>query len=100
MENLEKQKKLEEAISSVMHPAINFSLTDLGIIREYYFDGNNVVVIFAFPFRNIPIADILVNSVEEQVTQLGYSMEYRIELMTDNERENFLNMESRGWKNG
>lgn len=98
---MEKQaitQELREAIGMVMHPAINFPLIKLGIIREYRIEEKNVFVTFALPFPNIPIKDMLVNSVEEPINSLGYSMEFTIDMMTDNERENFLTLENSGWK--
>jgi len=91
-------ENLKNAIESVRHPAIDFSLVKLGIIREYHFEGNNVSVTFAFPFPNIPIKDMLVGSVAGPVKSLGYSMDYKIDVMTDQERNDFMQLEQAGWK--
>lgn len=89
---------LKNAIGRVLHPAINFSLERLGIIREYHLEGNKVSVTFAFPFPNIPIKDMLIGSVKGPVEKLGYSMDYKIDLMTDQERSTFMQLEQEGWQ--
>ena len=44
------------AITKVGHPAINYTLTELGILSEIDLIENTVEVVFAFPFPDIPIA--------------------------------------------
>lgn len=91
-------ENLASAIAAVKHPAIKYSLNELGIIRQYYMKGKSLFVTFAFPFPNIPIKDKLISSVENPVKELGYSFEYEIVLMTEVEKNSFLKLEKLGWK--
>lgn len=93
------KEEVLKVISVVKHPAIDFSLVDLGIIRENFeVLESTVKLTFAFPFPNIPIADVLINSIAMPLKNIGYDLKYEIALMTDEEREKFMRMETEGWK--
>ncbi|MEN8122434.1 MAG: iron-sulfur cluster assembly protein [Bacteroidota bacterium] len=85
-------------VTKVMHPAINYSLTDLGIVTDIELEGNKITLVFAFPFPNIPIADQLINSIQRPIKELGLEMEYSIRGMNEEEKLRFLQLESAGWK--
>lgn len=91
-------QELIKEIYKVKHPAIDFSLVELGIVNEIEFENNVVKITFAFPFPNIPIADALINSITEPVQALGYKTEYSIVTMSEAEKAHFLSMEEQGWK--
>ncbi|HDM10363.1 MAG TPA: DUF59 domain-containing protein [Desulfobacteraceae bacterium] len=84
--------------SQVMHPAIDRSLLDLGIVKDIEIANNTATVYFAFPFPNIPIADHLINSVQAPLENLGLKVEVQIRTMNDQERATFLSMEQEAWK--
>ena len=86
------------AITKVMHPAINYSLTDLGIVTDVELEDNTVSLVFAFPFPNIPIADQLINSIIQPIKELGLEAEYTIRVMNEEEKTVFLQMEQAAWK--
>ncbi len=92
------KENLIDAISQVTHPSINFSLTELGILQNLNVSGKTVKATFVFPFPEIPIADALISSVRVPLNSMGYSFEYDTRIMTDEEREKFLTLESQGWK--
>lgn len=92
------QTEVENAISNVEHPAINHSLVKLGIISNILLLGKKVIVEFAFPFPNIPIADKLIGSIEKPIKNLGLSFEHNVRTMNDQERSKFLQMETDAWK--
>lgn len=91
-------QNLADALSQVNHPAIDFSLIDLGIVKEVSVDEKTVYVTFAFPFPNIPIEDTLVNSIASPIKGLGYNLDHTIVLMTEEEKQSFIDMENKGWK--
>lgn len=86
------------AITGVMHPAINYSLTDLGIVTDVELENNKVSLVFAFPFPNIPIADQLISSITNPIYDLGLEVEYSIRVMNEEEKAIFLQMEQEAWK--
>jgi metal-sulfur cluster biosynthetic enzyme len=92
------QIEVENAISNVEHPAINHSLIKLGIISNILLLGKKVIVEFAFPFPNIPIADKLIGSIEKPIKNLGLSFEHNVRTMNDQEKSKFLQMETEAWK--
>ncbi len=85
-------------LSKVEHPAIRYSLLELGIVTDVELTGNKVKVVFAFPFPNIPIADFLIQSVAKPIKHLGLEFEYTTRVMNDEERNLFLQLEAEAWK--
>lgn len=100
MENHENQsiEKIIESISMIKHPAIDLSLTELGIVQDIELVDDQVIATFAFPFSKIPIADKLISSVEQQVEKMGYKLEYIVRTMKADEKEKFLLLEKQAWK--
>jgi len=94
------KEDVQKAIAQVKHPAIDFSLVELGIVREVSVKDNKVKIIMAFPFPDIPIGDYLVNSVKDPIEKLGAKVEVEVTIMTQEEREKFLAMEQEKWKGG
>lgn len=91
-------KEVVDALQNVEHPAISLSLIDLGILTDIELINQDVVVVFAFPFPNIPIADQLIQSVKDAVESLGLTLKFDIRTMTIEERERFLTLEASAWK--
>ena len=87
-----------KVISEVQHPAIAYSLLELGIVKDLEVKGNVASVTFAFPFPNIPIADQLINSISEPIVSLGLDFRYSIVVMTEEEKKKFLSMEMKAWR--
>ncbi len=93
-----KEQEILKVISAVKHPAIDYSLLDLGIIKDIEIEGNTVALKFVFPFPNIPIADTLINSVKMPLNNIGCSLFSDVILMTDEEKAKFMQMEAEAWK--
>jgi metal-sulfur cluster biosynthetic enzyme len=92
------KEQIEDTIASVIHPAINLSLTTLGIVKDVKVTDEKAEVTFAFPFPNIPIGDQLINSIKLPVTNLGVAFDYQVVIMTEDERQKFLQLEESAWK--
>ncbi|WP_297090900.1 iron-sulfur cluster assembly protein [uncultured Draconibacterium sp.] len=93
--------EITKEIAKVMHPAINYSLVDLGMVQDIELYTEQLVILtFVFPFPNIPIADKLIASVEKVVQALGFEMQYIVRVMKTDEKQRFLQMEKAGWKGG
>ena len=93
------EKEIHQAINSVMHPMINCSLVELGIVRNIEIKDNTVKIIFAFPFPNIPIKDYLINAVSSPLIEMGIQVQVAQTVMTSDELERFLGLEKANWKN-
>ena len=87
-----------KTIENVKHPAIDLSLLELGVVQNVEVENNKVKVTFAFPFPNIPIADMLINSIKQPIIGLGAEVEDAIVLMTEEEKQRFLMLEQSAWK--
>ena len=81
----------------IIHPAIDRSLLDLGIVKDIEIENDTATVIFAFPFPNIPIAGQLISSVQIPLEKLGLKVETKITTMNEEERGAFLAMEQAAW---
>ena len=89
-------------IGPVMHPEINHTLVELGMVKDTALRNGEVALTLVLPFLGIPtsIKDYLVNSLRQGVMKLGANVEVRIAEMNEEERLAFLAMEQEGWKGG
>jgi len=94
------EEDVQSAIAQIMHPAIDSTLVDLGIVKEVSINENKITVTLAFPAPNIPIGDYLVNSVRKAIKSLGADVEVKITVMAKEELNKFLTMEQENWKGG
>jgi metal-sulfur cluster biosynthetic enzyme len=94
------QKSVEKALSKLMHPEINYSLVDLGMIKDIAFVQNKVSVILKVPFLDVPIRDHLIQMMKESVSDLNEAVETEINLqqMSQQERDEFRKKAEKGWK--
>jgi ATP-binding protein involved in chromosome partitioning len=91
-------ENITKEISKIPHPAINLSLTELGIVQDIELYEKSVIITFAFPFADIPIGDKLIASVKQVVESLGFQLEYIVRVMKKEEKDTFLQMEKEAWK--
>ena len=89
-----------QAIGQVMHPEINRTLVELGMVKDIALKDDEVTLTLVLPFLGIPVSvkDYLVNSLRRGVTKLGTEVEIRIAEMNQEERLTFLAMEQESWK--
>ena len=94
------ENDVREILEGVRHPAIDRTLLDLGIIKSVAVESDNVHVLLAFPFPNIPIKEYLINSVRGPLGERGIAVEIETTVMDEEELQKFLAMEKEGWKGG
>jgi metal-sulfur cluster biosynthetic enzyme len=92
------EENVRRTVSQLMHPAIDHSLVDLGMIKDIAVKGKTVTLSLVLPFAGIPIKDNLVNSVREAVTKLGVEVEINVKEMNHEALQAFLAMEQETWK--
>jgi len=92
--------EIVKTIESIQHPAIATSLTNLGILQDIDFEGDTIKATFVWPFANIPIKEQLINSVKTPLENMGLKFEYNERIMTEDERNRFLELEKKYWKGG
>ena len=92
------QDKAWKALEKVQHPAINFSLAELGILKDIDISGEMLTITLALPFPEIPIIDTLVNSLVEPLNKYDIEIGVETVLMTEQEKQRFFDLEHQGWK--
>jgi metal-sulfur cluster biosynthetic enzyme len=92
------EEEVRQALAEVMHPAIDRTLVELGIIKNITTRNNKVALTLLLPFANIPIKNHLVNSVHEALMKLSVEVEIKIGQMNQKELQSFLAMEQVSWK--
>jgi len=92
------EENVRKAMAQIMHPAIDRTLIDLGMVKDITIEGNKVTVTLAVPFPGIPIKDLLVNSVREPIEKLGAKVEVKLAVMNQQELKAFLAMENESWR--
>jgi len=98
---MEKESLIEEvtqALSKVMHPAIDRSLIDLGMIKDITLLGKTASLTLLTPFPGIPILSLLKENLTESLRPMGIDLEIDLRQMNQEEVQNFLAMEKEAWK--
>ncbi len=95
---MKTKEEILESISGVMHPAINNSLVNLGIVKDIIVEDDIATVIFALPFPKIPIINDLIFSVSQPIMNLDIKFKYETVLMSEEEKAKFMKLEAEGWK--
>ena len=97
MKELSKEE-VWKALENVMHPEIDCSLVELGMIKDVKIKENRVIVTLALPFLGVPIREYLIDITREAVARLGTELDVEITEMNREELQNFLNKEREKWK--
>jgi len=92
--------KVIRIIESIQHPAIATSLVNLGILQDIDFEGDTVKATFVWPFANIPIKEQLISSIKIPLENMGLKLEYNEKVMSEDEKNKFLELEKKYWKGG
>jgi len=91
---------VEQALSKVMHPEINYSLVDLGMVENIVCNKDKVHLTLKLPFLQVPVKELLIDIIKKALSALSSSIrvEINIEQMNQEERDNFTKMAKEGWK--
>jgi metal-sulfur cluster biosynthetic enzyme len=91
---------VDQALSKVMHPEINYSLVDLGMIKNVVCKQEKVNLILKLPFPQVPVKDLLIDIIKKTLSDLNSSIQVEIntEQMSQEERDKFVKMAKEGWK--
>jgi metal-sulfur cluster biosynthetic enzyme len=94
------EEDVHQAIGQVMHPEINCTLVELGMVKDIAVKDNEVSLTLFLPLLGIPAAikEYLVDSLRQAVMKLGAKVEVGIAEMNQEERLAFLDMEQKNWK--
>jgi ATP-binding protein involved in chromosome partitioning len=91
---------VKNAIKNVMHPAINCSLVDLGIVKDVTLDGKSARITLVLPALGIPSAIInyFKTNLSNALQNIGVSLDTDIREMDDEEKQKFFSLEQEKWK--
>jgi len=94
------QPEIEQALSEVMHPEINYSLVDLGMVNNLAYEQKKVSLTLKLPFLQVPVKNLLIESIKKKLSDLDDSIrvEVNVEQMSQEERDKFASMAKEGWK--
>ncbi|MCD6558093.1 MAG: iron-sulfur cluster assembly protein [Candidatus Aenigmarchaeota archaeon] len=94
------EKDVKEVLSKVIHPEINYSLVELGMIKDIKVEDNVISITLTLPFLDVPIKEDLINLVKEALKSLNNDMEIKMNIaeMDEEERERFMILARKGWK--
>ena len=80
-------QEILEALRGAIHPELNRSLVDLGMVKGAIVDNRAVTVTLAVPFKQIPIKEELVRSVRETITQRNKGTTVEVDLIEMDQQE-------------
>jgi ATP-binding protein involved in chromosome partitioning len=92
------EKDVHEALETVMHPEMDASLIELGMIKDVVVKRDKVIVTLALPFLGVPIRDYLVNITREAIMKLDIEADVKIAEMNREELQTFFATEREKWK--
>jgi Mrp family chromosome partitioning ATPase len=81
-------KQVVDALRGVVHPEIEQrDLVGLKMIRDVSVKDGKVTLILVLPFKEVPIKDDLVQSVQEAVKELDTDLQVQVDLVEMNQQE-------------
>ena len=94
------QTNIEKTLSKIIHPEINYSLVDLGMIEDVVYKQKHVSVTLKLPLLLVPVREILIESIKKAFSDMDSSVqvEVNIEQMVQEQRDKFAKMAKEGWK--
>jgi len=94
------EKDIKDSLSKAMHPEMNFSLIELGMIKNIKLKDKNISLDLMLPFLEIPIREDLINLIKDSLKNLDKNIEIKIEtvVMDETEKTKFMEMANQGWK--
>ncbi|MCD6513248.1 MAG: DUF59 domain-containing protein [Thermoplasmata archaeon] len=92
------EEEVKEIISKIMHPEIDASLVELGMIEDVKVNGNKVSLTMVFPFPGVPIKFMLMEMVKQPLEEKGMEVEISERSMNEEELQKFFKMEQEKWR--
>lgn len=92
------EEEVKEIVGKVMHPEIDASLVELGMVENVEVKENKVSLTMVFPFAGVPIKHMLMESIREPLEQQGLEVEMSERTMSQDELQKFFKMEQEKWK--
>lgn len=100
MTNRFSEQYIRREVANVMHPTINCSLVELGIVKNIESKTGRVIITMALPFTEVPVTikDYLVEIVRESIEEIENPVEIETVIMTKEELQKFLELKKKNGK--
>jgi len=94
------KEEVIQVLSKTTHPEIDYSLVDLGMIKDVSIEEDKMAVTVNLPFAGIPIRDLLVQIVTEAVANEDEAAQVEVQFatMSEEERVDFMRKARERWK--
>jgi len=94
------KEEVIQAISKTTHPEIDYSLVDLGMVKNIRIEKETIVVTLNLPFLGIPIRDELARIVTEAVANEDEASRAEVQFaaMSEEDRTEFMRKARERWK--
>lgn len=94
------KEEVMRVMSKITHPEIDYSLVDLGMIKDVSMEENKMIVTMNLPFLRIPIRDELVQIVTQALTGEDETSQADVQFatMSEEERTEFMRKAHERWK--
>lgn len=89
---------LKEILEEMKHPFIDYSLIDLGILKNVEVVGDKIIVNIAWPSIDSAIKPFIISLVSGSFKKLNRKIEINESLMNDEERKFYLELEEKSEK--
>jgi metal-sulfur cluster biosynthetic enzyme len=89
--------KIRIALRELKHPEIDLDLVELGMIGKIKEKNNKVYVELKLPFKKIPIKQMLMEQIEEKLSDR--IVEVKPCLMREDDKAAFMILARKHWKN-
>ena len=87
---------INQRLSKAMHPEINSSLLELGMIKDVKLKNSEISLTLLLPFLNVPIKDMLIQIIKDSLK--SKKVKIKIAEMNEKEKEKFMEMAQQGWR--
>ncbi|MHA1674058.1 MAG: iron-sulfur cluster assembly protein [Promethearchaeota archaeon] len=87
-------------LETVMHPMINASLLDLGIIKNVEIQDGEIHMVMAMPFSPIVenVKKMLIEASTQPLVDFDAKVKLRLTIMDESEKQKFLEIEKKNWR--
>ena len=92
------KKEVDKILKEIMHPEIDASLMELGMIKDVKLKKKKVALTLLIPFWGVPIEGILLDSIRKALAKNGLEAEIKEDVMGSSERQKFLKISQEKWK--
>ena len=89
-----------QVMSKVTHPEIDYSLVDLGMIKDVSTEEDRMTIILNLPSLEVPVRDLLARLVKEAVAHVDATSQAEVQFaeMSEQERREFMRKAREKWK--